>query len=312
MSQHRDKNGHKGANLFKRPAFGTNMPTSDRFASVSELPGVAVGRFMIEADLQRELEAVDPYANVTLTSFTGTAERILAMEVPMKDVEATLLMHACSINRSDLVRMLLIEGKSIEATNSKNKTALMIAAEYGSWACVKALLTAGANTAAHSDDGRTALHYGSGGNNVGFKSKVVNELLEAGADMHDLSFCNNTALHESCQDHLHTVSLLLIRKNANVNAVDCFQCTPLHLSIAVNEEESADNTSEGDAVITAILVACGADVTLLDEWGQTALHRARATEHTASRFMLLEFAPQLAAPYYDDLSDASSEESEMI
>ena len=160
------------------------MSTSDRFASVSELPGVAVGRFMIEADLQRELQAVDPYANVTLTPFTGTAERVLAMEVPMKDDAATLLMHACSINRSDLVRMLLIEGKSIEATNSKNKTALMIAAEYGSWACVKALLTAGANTAAHSDDGRTALHYACGGNNVGFKSKVVNELLEAGADMH--------------------------------------------------------------------------------------------------------------------------------
>ena len=284
------------------------MVTHDRFVSIAELPGIVVGRFSVEADLQRELAAVDEYANNKLIPFTGVVESVLNTEPPMKDVAATFLMHACNVGRSDLVRVMLIEGVSLEARDSAEMTALMIAAENGHWSCVRELANAGADVTACSSDGRTALHYASGGNHVGFKSKAVNELLNAGANIEETSGCGNTALHESCQDHMHTVSLLLIRRNANVNAQDMFDCTPLHLAAAVNEEEDAPDTSVNDAAITAILVACGADVTLEDVWQQTALVRTRLPEHILSRYTLLEFAPQLQAAFYDDLSDATSAE----
>ena len=280
----------------------------DRFTLLEDLPGIYAGRFSVEMDLRQELAAVDQYAEVNLVPFMSAAEHVLAMEPLLKHDDISMLMHACFIGRPDVVKILLIEGQSLEHHDSEGMTALMIAAEQGNWACVRVLMQAGAIISAVSNDGRTALHYGASGTPNGFKAKVIDELLNAGADINAVSDMGNTALHESCQDHLHTVSMLLIRRNADINAVDHFDCTPLHLATGVNEEEGAAITSEGDAAITAILVACGADVTQRDFWDRTPLYHAEGPRHTLALYTLLEFAPQLQEPFYDDLSDAVSEQ----
>ncbi|MFO0599997.1 MAG: ankyrin repeat domain-containing protein [Myxococcaceae bacterium] len=127
---------------------------------------------------------------------------------------------------------------------------------------VRALLEAGAAVDARDADGRTALHSAVMVNELA----IVELLLRAGADPSAADAVGDVPLHFAAQHpaRLPVLRLLLARAPQVVNAVGGAGLTPLH--VAVDRKFTAG---------VEALVARGAEATIADAAGKTALDRAR-------------------------------------
>eukprot|EP01064_Diplonema_japonicum_P034604 TRINITY_DN722_c1_g1_i1.p1 TRINITY_DN722_c1_g1~~TRINITY_DN722_c1_g1_i1.p1 ORF type:complete len:390 (+),score=80.23 TRINITY_DN722_c1_g1_i1:90-1172(+) len=67
--------------------------------------------------------------------------------------------HACVINHTTLLKLLLANGASADVRNSDGETPLITAGKHGSITCMMHLLRAGANSSLVCFLGRTAMHY---------------------------------------------------------------------------------------------------------------------------------------------------------
>lgn len=107
-------------------------------------------------------------------------------------------------------------------------TAIHIAAEKGNPALAYRLsLCPGINLNMKTEHGNTALHIAC----ILRKKKFVNMLLQQGADPNATCRMKKTPLHICALNGNYGIILHLIRYKAKVNVLDCFENTPLSLSL---------------------------------------------------------------------------------
>lgn len=97
---------------------------------------------------------------------------------------------------------------------------------------------------------------------------IVKHLLQLdGIDVNSQTFCIQTALHCSISSDIEILRMLLQHEGINLNVRDAVNQTPLF------------DTSQQDKILHAkLLIEAGADVTLTDENGKTAIDYARSNE----------------------------------
>ena len=103
--------------------------------------------------------------------------------------------------------------------------------------------------------------------------KIIQTLVNAGADVHAKDKGNFTPLHQACISSSPRIIKFLIHKGACVNALDYFECTPLHVVVmarSCNEGEVATNTTE----IIGILLDAGSAIEGRQHEGKTPLFLA--------------------------------------
>uniref|UniRef100_A0A8C9G2G7 Poly [ADP-ribose] polymerase n=1 Tax=Pavo cristatus TaxID=9049 RepID=A0A8C9G2G7_PAVCR len=150
----------------------------------------------------------------------------------------------------------------------------------------------------------TPLHLAAGYNRV----KIVQLLLQHGADVHAKDKGDLVPLHNACSYGHYEVTELLVKHGACVNAMDLWQFTPLHEAASKNRVEvcslllsygadptllNCHNKSTIDLAPTPQLkerLACEyktRSVNALDNLGQTSLHRAAHCGHLQTCRLLL-------------------------
>jgi ankyrin repeat protein len=205
----------------------------------------------------------------------------------------TPLHEAAFMGRKDEAELLLANGADVNATNNFFETPLHVAASQGHKDAAEVLLASNADVNAKNNFGTTPLHLA-----ACMGHKDVSELLlahRAEVDIYDAAKIGNVEKVESLlktnpglmssKDYkygrtpLHWAALYgnkdavesLLAKEANVNATDKDQMTPLHL-VAENDQKEA-----GQLVLETakLLLASNADVNAVNfPFGDTPLHKA--------------------------------------
>ena len=173
---------------------------------------------------------------------------------------------ACKSRNSEAMRLLLSIGVPVGFVDARGQTTLMSAASSGVPGIVAEVLKHRPNVNAQDKDGKTALmeavdQYER--DDAGFseinRAQVVQILLRAGADPNARDNNGTTALIDATWEA--DAALALIRAGANVNAQDKYGITAL---INCDSPE-----------VARVLLANGADPSIRDSQGKTALDHAR-------------------------------------
>uniref|UniRef100_A0AAQ4R8E8 Poly [ADP-ribose] polymerase n=1 Tax=Gasterosteus aculeatus aculeatus TaxID=481459 RepID=A0AAQ4R8E8_GASAC len=188
---------------------------------------------------------------------------------------AVLLQHGAdpNIRNTDGKSALDLADPSAKAvlTGEYKKDELLEAARSGNEEKLMALLTP-LNVNCHASDGRkstsqkmlsTPLHLAAGYNRV----RIVQLLLQHGADVHAKDKGGLVPLHNACSYGHFEVTELLLKHGACVNAMDLWQFTPLHEAASKNRVE-----------VCSLLLSHGADPTLLNCHSKSAVDMAPTPE----------------------------------
>ncbi|TRZ04529.1 hypothetical protein DNTS_014380 [Danionella cerebrum] len=191
------------------------------------------------------------------------------------DVCIVLLQHGAdpNIRNTDGKSALDLADPSAKTvlTGEYKKDELLEAARSGNEEKLMALLTP-LNVNCHASDGRkstsqkmlsTPLHLAAGYNRV----RIVQLLLQYGADVHAKDKGGLVPLHNACSYGHYEVTELLLKHGACVNAMDLWQFTPLHEAASKNRVE-----------VCSLLLSHGADPTLLNCHGKSAVDVAPTPE----------------------------------
>uniref|UniRef100_A0A4W4E2T3 Poly [ADP-ribose] polymerase n=1 Tax=Electrophorus electricus TaxID=8005 RepID=A0A4W4E2T3_ELEEL len=191
------------------------------------------------------------------------------------DVCIVLLQHGAdpNIRNTDGKSALDLADPSAKTvlTGEYKKDELLEAARSGNEDKLMALLTP-LNVNCHASDGRkstsqkmlsTPLHLAAGYNRV----RIVQLLLQYGADVHAKDKGGLVPLHNACSYGHYEVTELLLKHGACVNAMDLWQFTPLHEAASKNRVE-----------VCSLLLSHGADPTLLNCHGKSAIDVAPTPE----------------------------------
>ncbi|KAL5021726.1 hypothetical protein ScPMuIL_000881 [Solemya velum] len=193
---------------------------------------------------------------------------------------------------------LVKEGDQDVADLLRGDAALLEASKKGNLARVQKLSTA-ENINCRDTFGRnsTPLHLAAGYNNV----EVAEFLLENGADVNAQDKGGLIPLHNASSYGHVEIAALLIKCNTCVNAVDRWGFTPLH-----------EAAQKGRTQLCALLLAHGADPTMKNQEGQTALDLTTADDVRA----LLQDAmppttlpPTLPKAHVNNMTSSSSSSS---
>ena len=152
----------------------------------------------------------------------------------------TPLHYAVHIGNSEIVKALIKAGADPDPENSRQTTPLMIAVVKDDVPMMQLLVTSGAAVKAS-------------------KSSKVYSALHAAA-----SHANNAETLKQ-----------LIKSGANVNAIDEAANTPLHYAVLRAISKNADTNKVMECI--SILLAAGADPTIKNDQGMTALSNAKDT-----------------------------------
>uniref|UniRef100_A0AAR2IQQ3 Poly [ADP-ribose] polymerase n=1 Tax=Pygocentrus nattereri TaxID=42514 RepID=A0AAR2IQQ3_PYGNA len=161
----------------------------------------------------------------------------------------------------------------------RGDAALLDAAKKGCLARVQKLCSPD-NINCRDTQGRnsTPLHLAAGYNNL----EVAEYLLEHGADVNAQDKGGLIPLHNAASYGHVDIAALLIKYNTCVNATDKWAFTPLH-----------EAAQKGRTQLCALLLAHGADPTMKNQEGQTALDLATADD---IRALLMDAMPPNALP----------------
>jgi len=172
----------------------------------------------------------------------------------------TAVHRACLLNCLDQLKVLIGGGGSLASTDGDRETPLHLAALKGHTAIVEFMLDLGVDAQSVSDYGTPLDRAAYGGHTT-----TVATLLNAGVPATTRNHWGRTPLHEACKYGRIEVARLLLKRGADVNAVDQYgnERTPLHEAVA-----------PGDSAITELLLLYGADINHRNSWGATPLHMA--------------------------------------
>lgn len=175
----------------------------------------------------------------------------------------------------------------LDRYNINELTLLQIAAEYSNEKVVEALLEAGADVNNQDRYGNTPLH-----RSVRSSLEVVKALLKAGADVNKQNRCGEIPLHCAVHGSLEVVKALL-KAGSDVNSQDIREKTPLYNAKIFNKK----------AVIQVLLEA-GANPTLGDKNGKTTNYIVQQVEDNS--------AQKISSTYIKDENKTCSPTSKAI
>lgn len=191
-----------------------------------------------------------------------------------KRTGATMLHEAVKSGSIRLVRFLLDHAgaaKDVNTPDGDGWTPLYVVEDVS---ILLSLLEHGADVNYENTLGWTPLHSAV----TAGRSEVVYYLLEHGADVSAPSIQGWTALHEASEYGHRDIVQMLLRKQpstAMVHTVDVEGTTPLHAA-----------TSRGHREVAQTLMEYGADVWMLNDYGQTSLDVSR---NHGTRQWILEY-----------------------
>lgn len=188
------------------------------------------------------------------------------------DSNAKQLWKAAEENNVAAIQKLIKEGADIEARDSRQRTALMIATHQQNNEAAEVLMNAGANVNALDNMHDTPFLYaGASG-----YTKIVTSCLQHGADFTVFNRYNGTALIPACErGHVETVRELLKRKDFPINHVNRLGWTALLEAIILSDGGAAH------VKIVQLLVDAGCDVNIADNDGVSPIRHARNRGYAA-------------------------------
>lgn len=220
-------------------------------------------------------------ANVNVTDIWKYSPLHEAASKCKVEIVRLLLKHGADVtkrNRNDETPLDLVKEENEEVRDLlMGEAALLDAAKRGQLSRVKRLLTS-QNVNCRDPEGRnsTALHLAAGYNNL----EVAEYLLQNGAQVNAPDKGGLIPLHNAASYGHLDVAALLIKYQTNINATDRWGFTPLH-----------EAAQKGRTPLCALLLSHGADSTMCNFEGQTALDLATADD---VRCLLLDaMAPNL-------------------
>ncbi|KAG8196720.1 hypothetical protein JTE90_014456, partial [Oedothorax gibbosus] len=159
------------------------------------------------------------------------------------------------------LQSLMRLGLSIESRHEMGYRPLHCAAELGSLAVAKFLISNNCNIDSKADGNETPLLVAAFHGKVG----VVDLLIQSGADIScRVKWTKTTILHTAIKNGwVDIVKCILKRENCNIEAKTDYGWTPLMYAV-----------DTGNLVLTKLLLEAGANVHGCDEDGETALHLA--------------------------------------
>ena len=210
-----------------------------------------------------------------------TVSRLLEEGVSLQTEQfyTPLLQHAAKGGNTDIIRMLLKHGASVDEEGPDGRTALHKAAKQGNVAASRVLLENGAGPNVKSDvDEITPLHQAcfSGSPRSG-SPETVALLLRNGANPATRSSSGSTPLHLASWCGCVECARLLLAEDADPDAKSENGRTPLH--------HAAKNGRER---LVALLAEAGAKLDVQDNYGDTPLHSALVYRQDATALFLID------------------------
>ena len=196
-------------------------------------------------------------------------------------LDRTPVHRACMQNCLDQLDLLIAAGGSVDAMDQDHETPLHLAAYEGHVAIVARLLALGVDLEQRGDYG-SALHRAANAGHVA----VMAALLNGGAVVSAHGVWGRTALHEAASRGCLEAARLLLRRGAEVDAIDHMgnDRTPLHEAL-----------HPGEAALVDLLILYGANIEHANNWGATPLHMAaRAGATDVAEVLLLAGADRNA------------------
>lgn len=177
----------------------------------------------------------------------------------------TAMHMAISMQRPEMVQLLLEFKVNLELRNKARQTPLQQASSAGEALIAELLLANGADTEARNDSGWTSLHHAT----VKGHDDVMHLLIDHGADVDAVTFDSRTAIHMAvAEGHKHCLKLLL-DSGCNVDAQRLDGGTALHTAAA-----------RGHFAVVKLLLDRGANKDVTNSQGRTPYDKAAESGHT--------------------------------
>lgn len=176
------------------------------------------------------------------------------------DRNATALHFACDSGHADVAALLIEKSANLDARDVDGDTPLHWAAHAGHAKLVALLLEKNVDIQAKNKNSATPLHYAA----LNGRLKVIDLLIANGADMNAKNHEDETPLIWAVLRKNKKTTLALLEKGADIEAGDARKRTPLLL---VARET-------GDPKFARILIDHGANIDVIDKYGDTPLSLA--------------------------------------
>ena len=194
----------------------------------------------------------------------------------------------------EVLQSIIDQGADVNARNSQNITALMLASKKGNIDAMNVLLSAGADRTIEDADGDTWIHYANYGN---CSKEDIQLIIDRGADVNERNKKNCTALMLASRKGNIDAMNVLLRAGADRTIEDADGDTWIHNAIYGNcskevlqsiidqgADVNATNNKNSTALMLAsekgnidamnVLLSAGADRTIEDADGDTWIHYA--------------------------------------
>ncbi|KAF4470475.1 ankyrin repeat [Fusarium albosuccineum] len=210
--------------------------------------------------------------------------------------------------------ILLDQGADVDQTDEDDWTSLHFAAQFStSWEVLDMLLKAGANVAARSNRGSTALHCAARAPNPEAVRFLVSRGFSTEARTNQGRFALHSAAEEGCSESIR----ILLDANADMECEDQDGWTPLHFASSGGHLEAVQLLIDRGAIVSSRshhsrtplhvaahqgrsdivkhLVKSGVDITATDGDRRTALHTVVLSNSLVTTQALLEYDVDIEA-----------------
>ena len=218
-------------------------------------------------------EAVDQAAEGNLDKVKAALGKTPALAQATDEEGKTLLFHAATRGKADVVELLLARGADPNVADEKGFTPLYRAALEGHKDAVRLLLEKGAGPNAKTKEGDAPLHAATdhlkGLPKHAGCVEVVRLLIAHKAAVNAKAKDDMTPLHLAAKNGHKDIAELLLAAKAEVDPrATLYQETPLHMAVVYDHQD-----------VVELLLANKADINAKDKHDRTPLARARHMRH---------------------------------